>query len=88
MTGFTAAFPTHLKALKVTTRARAQLRLDGQREFLMFVKFCKYLFVHLIISSISASLLDSYLNLSLIWNLVTSTEDIEILTPTCRVWRK
>ena len=51
MTGFTAAFPTHLKALKVTTTAEEEeARAALQTEFLMFAKLClshlaQYLFL-------------------------------------------
>ena len=52
MTGFTAAFPTHLKALKVTTTAEEEARAALQRaEFLVFAKLCLFHLVQYLLLS-------------------------------------
>ena len=72
MTGFTAAFPTHLKALKVTTaeeEARAALLRSEVPMFSKLGTFLVYL-IHGSIICFMASLISKFF----IWDLDTSTE--------------
>ena len=72
MTGFTAAFPTHLKALKVTTTAEEEARAALLRsEVPMFSKLLTLLVS--ILSMISICFTASFIPKFVIWDLDTST---------------